>query len=56
MQGQVYVSCANVVAVAPAIMRHRMAVNFTAQSEGISTDDIVRMILEKIPQDEPLNN
>ena len=54
MQGQVYVSCANVVAVAPAIMRHRMAVNFTAQSEGISTDDIVRMILEKIPQDEPL--
>jgi len=55
MQGQVYVSCANVAAVAPAIMRHRMAVNFTAQSEGISTDDIVRMILEKIPQDEPLN-
>ena len=55
MQGQVYVSCANVVAVAPAIMRHRMAVNFTAQSEGISTDDIVRMVLEKIAQDEPLN-
>ncbi len=55
IQGQVYVSCANVAAVALAVMRHRIAVNFTAQSEGITSDDIVRMILEKIPQDEPLS-
>jgi MoxR-like ATPase len=55
IHGQVYLSCANVAAVALAVMRHRIAVNFMAQSEGITPDDIVRMILEKIPQDEPLN-
>ena len=54
IHGQVYLSCANVAAVAMAVMRHRIAVNFMAQSEGITADDIVRMILEKIPQDEPL--
>ena len=54
LQGQVYVSCANIAAVALAVMRHRIAVNFTAQSEGITSDEVVRMILEKIPQNEPL--
>jgi MoxR-like ATPase len=54
IHGQVFTNCANVAAVALAVMRHRIAVNFMAQSEGITTDDIVRMILEKIPQDESL--
>jgi len=55
IHGQVYLNCSNVAAVALAVMRHRIAVNFMAQSEGITADDIVRMILEKIPQDEPLS-
>ena len=55
IHGQVYVSCANIVAVALAVMRHRIAVNFTAQSEGITSDDVVRMILERVPQNEPLS-
>ena len=38
-------------AVAPAILRHRLIPNFAAQSEGVTSDDITRMILEKIPQD-----
>jgi len=42
------------MAVALAVMRHRIAVNFTAQSEGITSDEVVRMILEKIPQNESL--
>jgi len=54
IHGQVYVSCSNVMAVALAVMRHRIAVNFTAQSEGITSDEVVRMILEKIPQNESL--
>jgi len=54
IHGQVYLNCANVAAIALAVMRHRIAVNFMAQSEGITPDDIVRMVLEKIPQDEPL--
>ena len=54
IHGQVYVSCADVVAVALPVLRHRIAVNFTAQSESIAPDDIVRMILEKIPPSDPL--
>ena len=51
VKGQVYVSCADVAAVAPSVMRHRIIPNFAAQSEGVTSDDITRMILEKIPKD-----
>jgi MoxR-like ATPase len=54
IHGQVYVGCENVAAVAPSILRHRIAINFTAQSEGIAPDDVVRKILEEVPQTEPL--
>jgi MoxR-like ATPase len=55
IRGQFYVGCDNVAAVAASILRHRMATNFTAQSEGITADDIVRMIVEKVPQNESLS-
>ncbi len=51
VRGQVYVSCDNIAAVAPSILRHRLLPNFAAQSEGVTSDDITRLILEKIPQD-----
>ena len=51
VRGQVYVACEDVAAVAPAILRHRLIPNFAAQSEGVTSDDLVRMILEKVPQD-----
>jgi len=54
IMGQVYAGCANVAAVAPSIMRHRIAPNFTAQSEGISSDDIVQEVLQNVPQHEPM--
>ena len=52
LRGQVYVGCEDVAAVAPSIMRHRIIPNFAAQSEGVTSDAITRMILEKIPKDE----
>ena len=48
LHGQVYVGCENVAAVALPIMRHRMIPNFTAQSEGISSDDITRRLLKEV--------
>ena len=51
VSGQIYVGCEDVAAVAPAILRHRLIPNFAAQSEGVTSDDVVRMILEKVPQD-----
>jgi MoxR-like ATPase len=49
LQGQMYVGCENVAAVAKAVMRHRVAVNFSAQSEGITPDIVVQKVLESIP-------
>ncbi len=46
LRGQVYVSCDNVDAVALPIMRHRIILNFAAQSEGVTADDITRRILK----------
>ena len=37
-------------AVAPPIMRHRLLPSFAAQSEGITSDDIVKKLLEAVPQ------
>ena len=48
LHGQVYVGCENVAAVALPIMRHRMIPNFTAQSEGITSDDITRRLLKEV--------
>jgi MoxR-like ATPase len=50
LRGEPYVSCEDVADVAPAIMRHRIIPNFTAQSEGITSDDITRRILAAIPK------
>jgi len=52
MHGQVYVSCENIAAVAKSILRHRIACNFTAQSEGITTDDVVAKLLETVLADQ----
>jgi hypothetical protein len=35
-------------------MRHRMGLNFAAQSEGVKTDDVIRKLLEEIPSDEKM--
>ena len=52
--GQPYVSCEDVAAVAPPILRHRLIPNFAAQSESVTSDDITRRILEAVPMDEKL--
>src|SRR5262245_14099537 len=54
LSGQFYVSCDDVAAVALPIFRHRIIPNFAAQSEGVTSDDITRKILESVPKDEKL--
>jgi len=50
IHGQSFVSSANVAAVALPVLRHRLAVNFAARSEGLDADAIIRRILKEIPQ------
>ena len=54
LRGQNYVSCEDVAEVALPIFRHRLIPNFAAQSEGMTSDDITRKILESVPKDERL--
>ncbi len=55
MNGQLYAGCHDVAAVSESVMRHRIAVNFTAQSEGITSEEVVRRIVESVPKDEALS-
>jgi MoxR-like ATPase len=54
LSGRSHVSCEDVAAVAPPILRHRLIPNFAAQSEGVSADSIVKKILSTIPMDQKL--
>src|SRR5947199_292514 len=51
LHGRYYVSCEDVRAVAPPVLRHRIITNFNAEAEGIKPDDIVRRLAELIPRD-----
>ena len=52
LHGKYHVSAEDVAAVALPVLRHRLIANFTAQSEGVTTDDVIRRILETVPQNQ----
>ena len=54
LHGRFNVSIDDIQTLALPVMRHRMGLNFAAQSEGKKTDDIVRQLLDEIPADEKL--
>ncbi|MFO7958462.1 MAG: MoxR family ATPase [Candidatus Brocadiia bacterium] len=50
MDGRVNVATQDVRDVAVPVLRHRIACNFQAQAEGIDSVQIVRMLLDEIPE------
>jgi len=54
LRGRYHVAIEDIQAVAAPVLRHRIIPNFAAQSEGLTTDDIVDKLLETIPADERL--
>ena len=52
LHGNNHVSADDVAAVAAPVLRHRLIPNFAAQSEGISTDDVVQRILQSVPKNQ----
>jgi MoxR-like ATPase len=46
LHGSFHASTDDVVAVAPPILRHRLITNFTAQSEGVSVEDVIDRLLK----------
>jgi len=47
--GRYHVSFEDIRALAHPVLRHRIITNFHAQSEGITTDDIVDRLLQAVP-------
>ena len=50
LSGRVNVSCDDVRHLALSVLRHRLQASFAAEAEGITTDRIVKQLLEKIPE------
>ena len=48
MDGRLAVSLDDIKAVAPAVLRHRIVVNFKAEAARINSDEIVRRLIESV--------
>jgi len=51
IQGRFNVSFDDIETVAPMALRHRLILNFEAEAEGITTDQIITQILQDVPKD-----
>jgi MoxR-like ATPase len=49
LKGRYHVSSEDVQSVAYPVLRHRILTNFNAEAEGISSDDIIKRLIESIP-------
>jgi len=50
LNGNLTPSAADVRAVAPSVMRHRIITNFTAEAEGVKVTQLIQRILEEVPE------
>jgi MoxR-like ATPase len=50
LHGRVNVSCDDVRHVALPVMRHRISVSFAAEAEGIRADQVIRRLIEEVPE------
>ena len=49
LEGRFHVSTDDIRSVAPSVLRHRLMTNYQAQSQGQSTDDVIRQLLDHVP-------
>ncbi|MCG6156293.1 AAA family ATPase [Rubinisphaera margarita] len=52
LYGRAHVSTEDIAALARPVLRHRIVTNFTAESEGITTDDVIDRLLQETPSKE----
>jgi MoxR-like ATPase len=51
LAGRTYVAIEDVRAAALPVLRHRVMVNYHAEAEGVTPDDIVTRLLQLVPRD-----
>ena len=52
LYGRTHVSTEDIAALAKPVLRHRVVVNFAAQSDGVTSDDIIENLLQVTPTKE----
>jgi MoxR-like ATPase len=52
LYGRTHVQTDDIQALAPAVLRHRILTNFTAASEGITSDTVIEKLLKETPSKE----
>ncbi len=50
LEGRTFASTDDVRAVALPVLRHRVITNFSAESSGVTSDDIINRLLEELPE------
>jgi len=52
LSGRFHVQIEDIQSLAKAVLRHRMVVNFAAESDGVTSDDVIERIIEATPTNE----
>jgi MoxR-like ATPase len=52
INGRTHVTCEDIQALAKPVLRHRLVLTFTAESEGVTPDDVVERLLTVTPTKE----
>lgn len=50
LEGRIHVNCADIRRAAPPVLGHRMITNFAADPEGLTPLDIVKKLVEQVPE------
>ncbi len=52
LEGRFHVQVEDIQALAKSVLRHRVVVNFAAESDGVSSDDVIERIIAATPTTE----
>ncbi|MBA63269.1 MAG: AAA family ATPase [Planctomycetaceae bacterium] len=52
LHGRTHVSTEDIQALARPVLRHRIVVNFAAESDGITSDDVIQQLIDATPSKE----
>jgi len=52
LNGRLCAAAEDLRASANSILRHRLKLNFTAQAEGLTTEDVIKQLIKAVPEPE----
>ena len=51
LHGRYYVSTEDIQRVAHPVLRHRILTNFNAEADGVGSNEVIDLLLDKVPRD-----